>query len=94
MTSKPTVLVDLTAPSTSMEYAEILTPGGVVRVNVGLVDTQTGRPVVVVEVEPQHPARPNRCYSKAHAAPTGDWESDVREHVGLRTDVTLTRTRP
>ena len=93
--TEPVQTVDLTAPSESLTCAEILTPAGVVRVNTNLVNWRTGQPVVVVEIERQVPARPNTAYQGAHAAPTGEWEAEVREQFGgLRTDVTLTRKQP
>lgn len=72
--SKLVQQIDLTETGESLRYAEILTPGGLVRVNVNLVDTQTGQPVVVVEVK-----------SNIH------WETEVREHLGDRTDIRLKR---
>lgn len=74
--------IDLTETDGSLHYVEVLTPGGLVRVNVGLVDTRTGRPVVVVEIEPNIPGR-------AKTAPGGDWATEVRDHLGFRTDVRL-----
>lgn len=90
-TTEPVTRVDLTAPSASLSYAEILTPAGLVRVNTGLVDTRTGRPVVTVEVERQIPPRPNTRFSGAHTAPSGEWSYEVRENLGMRVDVVLTR---
>jgi hypothetical protein len=48
----PLQQIDLTAPSESLTYVEILTPGGIVRVNTNLVSVGTGQPSVVIEVEP------------------------------------------
>jgi hypothetical protein len=83
-TTEPVTTVDLTAPSESLPYAEILTPAGIVRVNTGLVNVRTGRPVVVIEVTP------NKTYNPRTAAE--DWDVSVRDvGPGIRTDVTLTR---
>ncbi len=53
--------VDLTGPSQG-RYLTVLTDAGIVYVSTGLVDTRTGRPVVMVEVE---------------TATGGKWETDV-----------------
>ena len=50
---KPQQVIDLTGNGDG-RYVEIRTDGGLVRVNVDLVDTITGVPVVTVEVEPRH----------------------------------------
>lgn len=82
---RPEQVIDLTAPGTSLRYVEILTPGGIVRVNTCLEDTRTRRPVVVVEVEP------NTAY-RQRTAPGGNWEASARDRELLgRVDVTLTR---
>lgn len=73
----PVQQVDLTAPSGSLTYVEILTPGGVVRVNTNLTDTRTGVPVVVVEVEPR-------------ISPEEEWNVEVTDHLS-RFDVRLVR---
>lgn len=75
-TTEPVTQVDLTAPSDSLTYAEILTPAGIVRVNTNLMDTRTGRPVVVVEVE--------------HKASSGEWDIRWGDH-GSRFDVRLVK---
>lgn len=91
-TTAPVTRIDLTGPSNILTYVEILTPAGIVRVNTNLVDTRTGVPAVVVEIERQVPYRPNTRYGDAHTPPAGEWEAEVREQFGgLRTDVTLTR---
>ena len=82
----PVQQIDLTAPSDTLTYVEILTPGGIVRVNTNLVDFRTGQPSVVVEVEPNTTYRPKTAAE--------DWYAEVREHIGMRTDVTLTRREP
>lgn len=83
--SKTVQRIDLTAPSDSLTYAEILTPAGIVRVNTNLVNVHTGQPTVVVEVEPNTTYRPK-------TAPGGDWDVDGRSvALGARFDVTLTR---
>lgn len=72
--------IDLTAPSESLTCVEILTPGGIVRVNTNLTDTRTGVPVVVVEVEPK----------------TGsgeEWNVEVTDRLS-RFDVRLVRVEP
>jgi hypothetical protein len=79
----PVQQVDLTAPSDSLTYVEILTPGGIVRVNTNLADTRTGAPVVVVEVEPNTIYRPK-------TAPGGEWNVEVRDHLSCF-DVRLVR---
>jgi hypothetical protein len=76
--------VDLTAPSAQLTYVEVLTPAGIIRVNAVAVDTRTGQPAVVVEIEP------NTWYQRK-TAPGGEWETEVRDNLGSRTDVTLTR---
>ena len=92
--TQPLQQVDLTAPSESLTYVEVLTPGGIVRVNTNLVDTRTGAPVVVVEIERQVPYRPNTRYQEAHVPPSGEWAVEVDEQFGgLRTDITLTREK-
>jgi hypothetical protein len=48
----PVQQIDLTAPSGSLTYVEILTPAGIVRVNTNLVSVRTNQPAVVIEVEP------------------------------------------
>lgn len=83
--------IDLTVPSDALTWVEILTPGGIVRVNTNLVTTQTGQPTVVVEVERQVPGRPGRFYAGAHAEPSGEWGVDVVRFGDLRIDVVLTR---
>jgi hypothetical protein len=81
----PEQVIDLTAPSNSLRYVEILTPGGIVRVNVGLENVRSRRPVVVVEVEP------NTLHQRK-TAPGGDWAVEAEERcLGSRFDVTLTR---
>lgn len=82
-TPAPVQQVDLTAQHNHLTYVEILTPGGIVRVNTNLVDTRTGVPVVVVEVEPNTLYRPK-------TAPGGEWNVEVRDRLD-RFDVTLTR---
>lgn len=83
--------VDLTGPAGSPLYAEILTPGGVVTVSVGAIDTRTGQPVVIVEIGRQVPERPNTRYAGAHAVPAGTWDAKVIENLGsTRVDVVLT----
>jgi hypothetical protein len=72
----PVRQVDLTAPSDSLTYVEILTPGGVVRVKVNLADTRTGVPVVVVEVEPRITPE--------------EWDVEVTDRLG-RFDVRLVK---
>ena len=84
--SGPVERIDLTSPSGGrLIYLEILTDAGIVRVNTNLVDTRTGQPCVVVEVEP------NTAY-RQWTAPGGDWETEIREPGILsRTDVRLTK---
>jgi hypothetical protein len=82
----PVQRIDLTAPGDSLTYVEILPPGGIVRVNTNLVNFHTGQPSVVVEVEPNSTYRPKTAAE--------DWHTEVREHIGMRTDVTLTRDEP
>jgi hypothetical protein len=79
MKAKPQV--DLIGPE--CRYVEILTDAGIVRVNVGLVTVQEGKPSVVVEIEP------NIGYQN-RTAHGGEWTTEVR-NVGTRTDVSLTR---
>ena len=79
----PVQRVDLTAPSDSLTYVEILTPAGIVRVNTNLVDTRTEAPVVVVEVE-------QNIAGRRMTIPGGDWDAEVRDRTG-RVDVRLTR---
>ena len=74
--------IDLTAPSDSLTYVEVLTPAGIVRVNTNLIDTRTRRPVVVVEVEPNTTYRPKTAAE--------DWHVSWADR-GSRFDVTLTR---
>lgn len=74
-TTEPVTRTDLSDPGGGYRYAEILTPGGVVRVTAGAVNTHTGQPVVVVEVEQQHPWEPEVRTALS----------------GQRTDVVLTR---
>ena len=77
--------VDVTAPGDHLSVVEILTVAGIVRVNTNLVNTQTGQPVVVVEIERNYAGR-------AKTAPGGEWDVEVRKDLGdLRTDVTLTK---
>ena len=82
---KPEQVIDLTAPSDSLRYAEILTPGGMVRVSTGLVNVRDGKPAVVIEVEP------NTAYRRK-TAPGGNWEASVKDRELLgRVEVTLKR---
>jgi hypothetical protein len=48
----PEQRIDLTGFGGQLRYVEVVTDGGVVRVNVNLVDTRTRARVVAVEVEP------------------------------------------
>jgi len=77
--------IDLTAPSDSATYVEVLTPAGIVRVNTNLVTTRTGQPCAVVEIEPNMANIGRRM-----TEPGGEWDIEVYDH-GTRTDVTLTR---
>lgn len=63
----------------------VKTEAGIVRINTALRDTRTGRPVVVVEVEPID------GYGPAWAETQGVWETDVVRGPGRRIAVTLTR---
>jgi hypothetical protein len=79
--------VDLTAPSDSLTYAEIITPAGIVRVNTNLIDTRTGAPVVVIEITPEGMRSPRTAAE--------GWDISVRDvGLGIRTDITLTRRPP
>lgn len=83
--TRPVRRIDLTTPGDHLAYVEILTPGGIVRVNTNLVTARTEQPVVVVEIEP------NTLFG-AKTAPGGDWDTEVRQNLpGFRTDVTLTK---
>lgn len=85
--SGPEQVIDLTADTESLRWAKILTPAGIVRVNTGLVDTRTGQPCVVVEID-----RNAGSVSRVLTQPGGDWDLTVRDHrLGTRTDITLTR---
>jgi len=53
-------VVDMTDPRSPMTTAEILTPGGVIRVNVDLVVVRTGQQRVMVEIEAEDERRPLR----------------------------------
>jgi hypothetical protein len=58
MQEKPEQVIDLTKATEPVSglgkprYAEILTAGGTVRVNVNLIDIRTHQPCITVEVEP------------------------------------------
>ena len=77
--------IDRTTTGDHLDVVEILTPGGVVRVNTGLVNVHTNQPAVCVEIEPN-------TSSRVLTGPGGDWAVTVRDRV-TRTDVTLTRER-
>jgi hypothetical protein len=77
--------IDMTSPGDSMEYVEVLTPAGIVRVGVGLIDTRTVQPVVLVEVEP------NSRHQK-RTPPGGHWNIETeRRTFSERLDVRLIR---
>jgi hypothetical protein len=68
-----------------LRYVEVLTPGGVVRISTNLVDTHSGAPVVVVEVE-------QNILGRARTETGGDWDVEVSEHLtGSRTDIRLVK---
>lgn len=76
--------IDLTKAN-GTELVEVLTPGGTVRVYIGMVNVQNNRPAVLVEVTP------NSTYHQ-ETKPGGDWETDVQENLpNMRTDVVLTK---
>jgi hypothetical protein len=79
----PEQVIDLTVTGDSLRYVEVLTPAGLVRVNVNLVNVRSRQAVVVVEVEP------NTSYQRK-TVPGGNWAA-VADHKGSRVDVTLTR---
>ena len=79
--------IDMTSPGDSMEYTEVLTPGGIIRVGTGLTDTRTGQPVVLVEIEA------NSSYAR-HTAPGGHWNITTSQLTGTeRRVVRLTRQK-
>lgn len=83
----PRTTVNLTEHGGQLEYAEILTPAGIVRVNVGLADTRTGEPVVLVEVQA------NSRYAR-HTDPGGHWNIETSRDTGTeRLDVRLIREK-
>lgn len=55
-------------------YLTVRVPGGVVVISVGLVDTTTGDPVVVVNVDPKHETNPDaddRLWTRDEIRPYG-----------------------
>ena len=52
MSIQPEHRIDLTGSGSELRYVEIVTDGGIVRVNVNLVDIRMNHRVVVVEAEP------------------------------------------
>lgn len=51
-------VIDMTDPKGPVRCVEIITPAGIVRVNVDLVNIRTGQPRVMVEIEANHTRRP------------------------------------
>jgi hypothetical protein len=77
-------VVDLTGPNRLGRDVEIITPGGVVRVYADLVTAREGLPAVTVEIVPSTRYKPT-------SGDGGHWESEVRDYLTDRTDVTLVR---
>lgn len=76
-------VIDLTERGESMRYVEIITRGGVIRVNTNLVGVQDGREHVVIEIHPSTRAMPR-------SGDGGHWDVVTHDH-GSRTDVSLIR---
>lgn len=93
--TEPIAVFDMTGGDTPFRYIEIRTDAGIIRVNAGLVETQSflrdgaGRSVVSVEIE-ANAAR----YSIAKTSPGGDWEITIPRGASpdYKAEVTLTRT--
>lgn len=81
--ARPERVIDLTERGEQLRYVEIITRGGVIRVNTNLVTTQGGHDRVVVEVEPSTRDIPR-------SGDGGHWETIVHQAVS-RTDIVLTR---
>ena len=83
---QPTQVIDLTgAPADRLEFIEVRTAGGIIRINTGLEDTATGQPAIVVEISQNTQSQPG-------TEAGGDWDVRIRKlGLGVRTDVTLTR---
>lgn len=68
--------IDLTKPgdNSRSRYVEVLTPGGVIHIATGQVGVaiNTGKPVVVIEIEPNTPLRRT-------TGPGGDWEAQFSQ---------------
>jgi hypothetical protein len=76
--------IDLTG-DTAGTYLTVLTDAGIILVSTGLVNVQTGRPVVEVTIEP------NDEYA-ARTAPGGVWKTEIDDNqVMRRTDIRLIR---
>jgi hypothetical protein len=56
--SKADQVIDMTDPKGPVTTAEIRTPGGIIRVDVGLVVVRTGQQRVTVDVEANNERRP------------------------------------
>jgi hypothetical protein len=84
--TEPKQTIDLTgAPADKLEFIEVLTDGGIIRINTGQVDTATGEPVIVVEITQNTPWNPQ-------TAPGGEWDVRVRKlGLGQRTDIAIVR---
>jgi hypothetical protein len=77
-------VIDMTDPKGAVRHIAVLTPAGIVRVNVDLVVVRTGQPAVSVEIEPNLSHRPT-------TAPGGHWDLSQREHTGRGLEVSLHR---
>lgn len=77
-------IVDLSGTNRLGRYAEIITPGGVIRVYADLVTAREGLPAVTIEIVPSTRYKPT-------SGDGGHWEHEVRDHFGDRTDVILVR---
>jgi hypothetical protein len=77
-------VIDMTDPKGPVRCVEVLTPAGIVRVNVDLVVVRSGQSAVSVEVEPNYDWR-------RRTAPGGHWEITQREHTGRGLELALHR---
>jgi hypothetical protein len=81
---QPEQVIDMTGRGTSLRYVEIITRGGVVRVNTNLLGVHDGgREYVTVEVTPSTRVMPT-------SGDGGHWHAEVTELHG-RTDIALIR---
>lgn len=80
---RPEQVINMTERGDHLRFVEIITRGGIIRVNTNLVGVHDSREHVLVEIEPS-------TWIKPTSGDTSPWDAKVLDR-GDRIDVTLIR---